>query len=247
MWYSQQCHLKKAAERGQPRPQEGRANCNHDGNRCTRPLRATASSKRTRYERGRSSLVKTKLSARATTKPQDATSDASYRCGKTGHPDHQCFYRDSVCHGCGKTGLILQACKSSLKKGRTVGQLTPTQTHSGAGSTIARSQKGQQCVNPLEDDSKEADIAALRTSETASSGQFPKDAIRITPTNNGQKLTVELLEQLDTGSAVSIIPISTSNEIFQDANLQPTSMQPQTYRRDRLRTPGKAKVDIKCN
>ena len=189
-------------------------------------------------------LSKLKPAARATTKPQGATADACYRCGKTGHPHHRCFHRDSVCRGCGKTGHILQACRSSSKKGTTVGRRTTTQpARSNAGSTSARSQKARQSVNALEDDGEEADIAALRTSESPSAGKFPKDAIKVTPTVNGQKLTIEL----DTGSAVSIVPVSTFNEIFPDIELLPTSMQLRTYSGDRLRTLGKAKVEIECN
>ena len=61
------------------------------------------------HDRGVHQLSKLKPSARATTKPQGTTADACYRCGKTGHPHHRCFCRDSVCRGCGKTGHILQA------------------------------------------------------------------------------------------------------------------------------------------
>ena len=53
--------------------------------------------------------------------------------------------------------------------------------------------------------------------------------------------------ELDTGSAVSIVPVSTFNEIFPDIELLPTSMQLRTYSGDQLRALGKAKVEIECN
>ena len=84
----------------------------------------------------------------------------------------------------------------------------------------------------------------VHTSETTTStGKLPKDAIAVNPIVNGQSITMEL----DTGSAVSIIPASIFKDIFNDLELQPTKIQLRTYSGQQLRTLGKAKVDVQIN
>ena len=96
--------------------------------------------------------------------------------------------------------------------------------------------QGRKVVNALEDEG-ELEIAALDTEKT------PKDAIWVSPRINGTKVTMEL----DTGSAVSVIPVSTFKKQFPKTKLQPTPVHLRTYCGNRLRTLGKTTVAIELN
>ena len=92
-----------------------------------------------------------------------------------------------------------------MKKATSATSQRRTTQRAGAGSP-GRSQRGQPNFHSLRnDDEYEMDLGAFHTSETTTStGKLPKDAIAVTPIVNGRSITMEL----DTGSAVSIIPAS---------------------------------------
>jgi len=46
-----------------------------------------------------------------TTTAKPVTTRYCYRCGGT-HMTHNCFYKDQICHHCGKQGHILRVCRS---------------------------------------------------------------------------------------------------------------------------------------
>ena len=88
------------------------------------------------------------------------------------------------------------------------------------------------------------DIGAVHTSETtSSSGKLPQDAIAGQPIVNGQSITMEL----DTGSAVYIVPASILKGLFNDLELQWTKIHQRTYSGQQLRTLGKPKFDVQIN
>ena len=41
-----------------------------------------------------------------------ATTPTCYRCGGNTHMTHNCFYKDQICHHCGKQGHIQRVCRS---------------------------------------------------------------------------------------------------------------------------------------
>ena len=155
--------------------------------------------------------------------------ETCYRCGKTGHSHEKCHYRNAICRGCGKSGHLQAVCRSSKK---TESKKTERQQRRAG----PRYRQGRKVVNALEDEG-ELEIAALDTEKT------PKDAIWVSPRINGTKVTMEL----DTGSAVSVIPVSTFKKQFPKTNLQPTPVHLRTYCGNRLRTLGKTTVAIELN
>ena len=187
--------------------------------------------------------MKPKPAARGPPRSQGpVAADACYRCGKTEHSPHRCYYRESVCRGCGRTGHILASCKAMKKTTNAMSQRRTTQ-RAGA-EPIGRSQRGQPNVHSLDNDEYEVDIAAVHTSETTmNTGKLPKDAIAVNPIVNGQSITMEL----DTGSPVSIVPVSIFKDLVNDLELQPTKIQLRTYSGQRLRTLGKARVDVQVS
>ena len=40
-------------------------------------------------------------------------SDQCFRCGSYTHKSHECRYRETVCHACGKKGYLAKVCRSS--------------------------------------------------------------------------------------------------------------------------------------
>ena len=115
-------------------------------------------------------------------------------------------------------------CRSSKKTERQLRRTGP------------KYRQGRKVVNALEDEG-ELEIAALDTEKT------PKDAIWVSPRINGTKVTMEL----DTGSAVSVIPVSIFKKQFPKTKLQPTPVHLRTYCGNRLRTLGKTTVAIELN
>ena len=155
--------------------------------------------------------------------------ETCYRCGKTGHSHEKCHYRNAICRGCGKSGHLQAVCRSSKK---TESKKTERQQRRAG----PKYRQGRKVVNALEDEG-ELEIAALDTEKT------PKDAIWVSPRINGTKVTMEL----DTGSAVSVIPVSTFKKQFPKTKLQPTPVHLRTYCGNRLRTLGKTTVAIELN
>ena len=155
--------------------------------------------------------------------------ETCYRCGKTGHSHEKCHYRNAICRGCGKSGHLQAVCRSSKK---TESKKTGRQQRRAG----PKYRQGRKVVNALEDEG-ELEIAALDTEKT------PKDAIWVSPRINGTKVTMEL----DTGSAVSVIPVSTFKKQFPKTKLQPTPVHLRTYCGNRLRTLGKTTVAIELN
>ena len=46
------------------------------------------------------------------TPAKPATNPPCYRCGGNTHMTHNCFYKDQICHHCGKQGHIQRVCRS---------------------------------------------------------------------------------------------------------------------------------------
>ena len=46
------------------------------------------------------------------TAAKPVTTRYCYRCGGNTHMTHNCFYRDQICHHCGKQGHIQRVCRS---------------------------------------------------------------------------------------------------------------------------------------
>ena len=146
--------------------------------------------------------------------PSPAVTEECFRCGRTGHRPQDCLCSDMECYACGKKGHISRAC--------------PPKKSDGAKKTRA--------THAVEETSEDDDVFALHNCATAETHKIKSsrtEPIWIHPKVNGCQLQMEL----DTGSALTILPASMFHEHF-DLPLQQTSTMLKPYAGDRLRPKG---------
>ena len=116
------------------------------------------------------------------TPAKPATTPPCYRCGGNTHMTHNCFYKDQICHHCGKQGHIQRVCRSKQQGKPKQATKTPE-------------------VHAVEVD---VDVDAyedvLATFEVHNVRKQSNDIIWVDLDVDGKPLKMEL----DTGSAVSI-------------------------------------------
>ncbi len=126
-----------------------------------------------------------------------------YRCGANAHVASECRFKKEVCHKCGKRGHIQRVCRAP-------------QTHGpGRPSPRSRYQKSTHAIEkePLE----YGDF--LNNLEVHNVNKSSNDVIWVDVKVENQPLSMEL----DTGSAVSILPHDIFVERFRDKKLEKTS------------------------
>ena len=139
-----------------------------------------------------------------------ADSKCCYRCGSERHKGKDCRHRDTECNNCKKKGHLARMCRS-----RTA-QNTPSQ--SGKGKNFCK--RETHWVATTEDYEHFPDNAILTV---GSHGRNRPITVQLEL--NGQ----QVLMQVDTGAAVSIISEATQQKLFPDAHLEQSSVQLQTY------------------
>ena len=148
-----------------------------------------------------------------------------YRCGSERHTGKDCRHRDTECNNCKKKGHLARMCRS-----RTA-QNPPNQ--SGKGKNFRKRETHWVTTTDHE--------------------HFPDNAI-LTVGSHGKNrpITVQLelngqqvLMQVDTGAAVSIISEVTQQKHFPNAHLEQASVQLQTYTADSLAVLGTMEVQVR--
>ena len=155
--------------------------------------------------------------------PSPAATEECFRCGRTGHRPQDCLCSDMECHACGKKGHISRAC--------------PRKKSDGAKKTCA--------THAVEETSEDEVVFALHNCTTAETHKIKSsrtEPIWIHPKVNGCQLQMEL----DTGSALTILPASMFHEHF-DLPLQPTSTMLKPYAGDHLRPKGVFRAHVCYN
>ena len=137
-------------------------------------------------------------------------------CGKSGHQQSQCKYRQYTCHSCGRSGHIAEACKSKSAKVHEVEEPEPPQGNSASDS-----------MDPFS-----FSLYNLCTE---------KNGIEIPVQLNG----VNLFMELDTGAGVSIISQETFNKHFKGTPIKPSSTHLHTYTGHPVQVTGQLHVHLK--
>ena len=157
-------------------------------------------------------------------KPTAAPStDTCFRCGRSGHLAQNCKCKDMECRRCGKRGHIARACLQTSSK--------PSSTHKRRQPPQQRPSK----THALE----EEDTALYSTSATPASAK----AMIVQPTINGTPMKMEL----DTGSALTIIPDRLYQRHLSEQPLAPTSVILRTYSGERIKPLGAIHVEVEYN
>ena len=146
------------------------------------------------------------------------------RCGKSNHTPQECRFKDAECHACGKKGHIAPACRSK-----------PQGFHCKQPQFGGRNQfKARQGTHQVHTDETVAD------SDT-SSNEFRLFKLQ-EPTSHPISIQVrinneELLMEVDTGAAVSIISDSTRRKLFPLLKLHKSQLILKTYTNEQMQCP----------
>ena len=127
---------------------------------------------------------------------------ACFRCGRPNHTPDQCHFKEETCRFCSKKGHIERACLS--KKAQ--------QNRNQSKKHISN----KKSVKSVEEE--ELLTVSINTVKRS-------DVISVTPKIEGKHLQMEL----DTGSAISVIPIRTYKELFSHKPLSETKTRLKTY------------------
>ena len=149
-----------------------------------------------------------------------------YRCLGKNHSPNDCYFKSTVCNRCQKTGHIQRACKEAGKPGSRK-------------KDRKRNNKSVHQLNDSSDNSStESECFHLSMHSLL---QKNSNAIWVEPKINGRKVKMEL----DTGSAVSVMPLDIFHEHFGDHKLKDTSVILKTYTGESLKPLGKVQVMVK--
>ena len=182
-----------------------------------------------------------KFTAQPTSHPSRPVREKTscYRCGRPGHAQADCKWKDATCNFCGKKGHISPACRSRLSQQQSP---APSRT-TGVPHHANRRRPGKtHCVQeapPVSDtdtDDSSGEEYHLHKLEDRSS-----DPIEVGVTINDQPLTMEL----DTGAALSIISDETRKTLLPDLKLHPSTITLKTYMEETMEVVGQLNVRVK--
>ena len=145
------------------------------------------------------------------TAAKSVTTRYCYRCGGNTHMTHNCFYRDQICHHCGKQGHIQRVCRSKQEGKPKQAAKTP-EVHA-----VEVDVDVDVNVDAYDDVS-----ATLKVHNVSKQNN---DIIWVDLNVDGKPLKMEL----DTGSAVSIILFDLYQHKFNDNPLHETGLFLKTY------------------
>ena len=147
-----------------------------------------------------------------------------YRCGANAHVASECRFKKEVCHKCGKRGHIQRVCRAP-------------QTHGpGRPSPRSRYQKSTHAIEKEPDEYGDF----LNNLEVHNVNKSSNDVIWVDVKVENQPLSMEL----DTGSAVSILPHDIFVERFRDKKLEKTSTVLKTYTGEQIVPVGCLSVQV---
>ena len=166
-------------------------------------------------------------------------SRACYRCGGLNHSAAACRFRDTVCNKCKKRGHIARACRGE-RSGRGFTPATDTrrqQYYRNGNKTVHNVEVDYEQTPPI--DQRSEYEAGFRGSMFRVGGQVQTPIVVPMAVNNK-----ELLMELDTGAAVSVISSSTHNRMFPECPLLNTSAVLTTYTGEQMSLAGEIKVKV---
>lgn len=148
--------------------------------------------------------------------PKRAGDQSCYRC--LGIHDHKsCPFKKEKCHHCNKTGHIVRACKSKKKE----------------------TQVSQPPVNYVDSDDGDSDdyLASLEVNNVGDKDHV----IWVNPEIQGKVVKMEL----DTGSAVSVLPYKQYKEHFNHVKLSKSLVTLKTYTGQKITPKGEMRCNVK--
>ncbi|XP_024154359.1 uncharacterized protein K02A2.6, partial [Oryzias melastigma] len=167
------------------------------------------------------------------------------RCGKTNHAEDDCWYKDRDCHQCGNKGHIGRMCKSKSFSETAKKQKESKHVFKSKISKYkAKDKKRVYYVDANEGESEETESHTdedLALNSVTSDKKYSR--ITVLPTVNGQEMEMEL----DTGAAVSLIPVGLYETKLKQVPMQSTDVVLKTYTGEPLAPEGVIKVKVRLN
>ena len=162
-----------------------------------------------------------------------------YRCNKPGHRANDCLCKHQTCHKCKKKGHIQAACRSNPGNKKVFSldtEYDETQDDEAGIYTvyIDSNDVGKYSVN-LED-SKRSNVGIYTVKSTSQ-----EITVEVSMENQCVKMEV------DTGSAVSIIPKKEFDKLFPNRKLEGTDIILRTFSGEKLKPLGVLNVQVKYN
>ena len=161
-----------------------------------------------------------------------------YRCGSEQHGPRACPYREAECQNCKEKGHLARMCQS---KSRTVHK-TPSQVRANP------SRKGGSTGTTK----RETNWLTVTKETQAEPEPFPDSTIlnigshRDTPIMVQLKLNEqEVIMEVDTGAAVTLISEEAQKKLFSKANLSKATVKLQTYTAEPLHVLGILEVQVR--
>ena len=145
-----------------------------------------------------------------------------YRCDGKNHSPDECYFKNETCHKCKKKGHIKKACLADKykKKHKTA------KIHA-----VDETSSDEDYLGKIDVVDSVGHVHSLH-----------ENIIWVTPKINGTEIKMEL----DTGSAVSIIPTSLYNKHFKE-KLSDSEMTLRGYSGERISPKGKVDVEVEIN
>ena len=162
-----------------------------------------------------------------------------YRCGKLGHGERTCRFREAECHHCHKKGHIASVCRSKASS-----QVGRKQSHSSSKKGSAGHSHQQSRFQPThnihrgsesDQESEKGDELPLYTI-----GSIVSKPICVDLQVNGTMMTMEV----DTGAAVSLISEETRKKLLPTSTLNSATVRLRTYTGEMIKVLGQIDADV---
>ena len=148
----------------------------------------------------------------------DRVANSCYLCGGNGHGPDKCYFKKELCRCCNKRGHIEKVCKSKASKVKE----------------IAKEEEEDQ-------ERREENQVNWGQVNTIGKKWSSKKTLRIDIIVEGQIVKMEL----DTGAAVSLIPLNTCQQRFSHIPIKKTKARLRTYTGEQISLKGELQVRVK--
>ena len=160
------------------------------------------------------------------------------RCGSDCHKPKDCCFREAECRNCKKIGHL-------AKMYRSRGAGTP---HTAPDKSASKTSEGKRSFTQP----RKNNWISARDSETVETDIFPELSILTVGDHNNKPITVQMelngqqvLMEVDTGAAVSLMSVTTQKRLFPRAKLMKSTTQLQTYSAEALSVSGTIQVKVR--
>lgn len=148
-----------------------------------------------------------------------------HRCGNANHTGQECVHKDTICHKCKSKGHLARACRSSNSTRRPV-----------------KGNHRQHLVDEDKEDSPENKFVELEATDSLINrvGARPVKPYKVTLQLDGKPVEMEI----DTGAAVSLIPVKLKRELFPQAKMKKPQVRLRTYTSEVIKVVGEMTVKV---